>query len=445
MYNFNDEFKKFGIAIPELYLPNKDVNMQKWSIIACDQFTSEKEYWDDASNLVADSPSTLNLIYPECYLEDGDEEERIKNIEEHMNKYLKEDIIQASGKFFVLVRRETSSAQVRWGLVSAIDLEKYDFSVGSTSLVRATEGTIIERIPPRVKIRENAKLEFPHIMILLNDNERGIVEPLIDKANNNQLEKIYDFDLMFGSGNIKGFKVDKENDLIQLLNGFASAGDLAKFKNLYNNENLLMYAVGDGNHSLATAKTIWEDKKKTNHNLDLENDPARWALVELNNIYDAGIEFEPIHRVLFDIDKKFFIEELKAKFEIKISKNISDKALEELALSIPETQQFALLSDKSNDLITILNPSHSLTAGTIQNFIDELLKNNKDISIDYIHGIDSTKNLTKGKNNLGIILPNISKDAFFETVIKDGTFPRKTFSMGQAKDKRFYIEGKVIQ
>ncbi|MBN2652002.1 MAG: DUF1015 domain-containing protein [Spirochaetales bacterium] len=445
MCDFNKEFKKFGIAIPNIYLPASNVDMQKWAIIACDQFTSEKEYWKDASNLVGNDPSTLNLIFPECYLEDGDEEKRIKEIAENMENYVKQNIIEDKGCFFVLVRRETPTTQPRWGLIAAIDLEQYDFSKGSTSLVRATEGTIIERIPPRVRIRKDASLEFPHIMILLNDSEKGIVEPLIDKANSESLEKIYDFDLMFGSGNIKGFKISEEDDLMQVLNGLAAAGDIEKFSTLYGSKDLLMYAVGDGNHSLATAKTIWEQKKQDNPKIDKNNDPARWALVELNNIYDEGIVFEPIHRVLFGINKEKFVEELKKEFQIIYTKNISDKALNELAESIPETQQLALLSGKTSDMITILDPSHNLTAGTIQDFIDKLLKENKEITIDYIHGIESTKKLAEDTNNLGIILPNISKANFFETVIKDGAFPRKTFSMGEAKEKRFYIEGRKIK
>jgi hypothetical protein len=445
MCALDKEFKKYGISIPEIYLPEDNVDMQKWAIIACDQFTSEKEYWKDAEDYVGDAPSTLRLIYPECYLEDGDEEARIKDIENNMNDYLGKEILKNKGQFFVLVRRETPSAPVRWGLISAIDLDSYDFNKGSKSLVRATEGTILERIPPRVRIRKNAPLELPHIMILMNDKEKGIVEPLIDRAEKGELEKIYDIDLMFGSGNIKGFKIESEEDMMNLLNGFAAAGDIDKFQSMYNSKDLLMYAVGDGNHSLATAKTIWENIKKELPADKQKNNPARYALIELNNIYDAGIVFEPIHRVIFNLESSDFIKQLSEKFDISITKNISEKKVAEVAESIPENQQLVVFTAKGADLITINNPSTNLTAGTIQEFIDTILEKDSNLTVDYIHGIESTRKLSENGKNTGIILPNIDKSKFFETVIKDGAFPRKTFSMGEAKEKRFYIESRKIQ
>ncbi len=411
-------FQKADILIPQ------NVDFSKWSVVACDQYTSEPEYWEDVKELTENSPSTLNIVFPEVYLSEGDD--RIKEINATMQKYIDNNVFKELKNSLIYVERTIGNGKIRHGIVGAIDLEEYDFKKGSGSYVRATEGTVLERIPPRVKIRENAKLELPHILLLIDDRTKSIVEGLSDKKEN--FEKIYDFDLMKNGGHIEGYKIsDSIADLV--------LSSLENLENEYadkygdNSDSKLIYAVGDGNHSLATAKTCWENLKKTLSKEEQQNHPARFALCELGNLHDESLEFEPIHRVLFDVDEEKLYEELENYYDISYSDNGG--------------QKFICVSEQGEKEVYVKNPSSSLTVGTLQNFLDDYIKKNSG-EIDYIHGDDVTRRLGSKKGNVGFLLPVMEKNELFKTVIADGALPRKTFSMGEAHEKRYYLEAKKI-
>ena len=412
-------FKKADILIPQ------NVDFKKWSVVACDQYTSQPEYWKEVEDFVLDAPSTLKITFPEVYLSEGDK--RIEKINKTMDEYLNADIFTKLPKSLIYVER-TINSKVRKGIIGAIDLEEYDFTKGSESQVRATEGTVLERIPPRVKIRENAPLELPHVMILIDDKDRDIIEALAEKKA--QFKKIYDFELMQNSGHLEGYLIpeDMADEIIKKLDLLASS---KSFETRYkiSDKKPLTYAVGDGNHSLATAKTCWENLKKTLSADEISNHPARYALCELENIHDDALEFEPIHRVVFDVDPEELLKELKNFYEI------SDTPTEQSIRYITKDQEGELF---------IKNPKSKLTVGTLQIFLDEYLKDHKG-SIDYIHGDDVCKNLGKNAGNIGFILPPMEKSQLFTGVIADGALPRKTFSMGEAFEKRFYLEAKLIK
>lgn len=412
-------FKKADILIPK-------VNFEKWSVVACDQYTSEPEYWEQVLKLVSDAPSTLKITYPEVFLPLGDGEERIANINATMKEYIDEGIFEELPNSMIYVEREIAQGKIRKGVIGCIDLEEYDFSKGSGSLVRATEGTVLERIPPRVKIRENAPLELPHIMILIDDDKKQIIEAIGEKKDN--FEKLYDFDLMMNGGHISGWKINGI-DADALICGLQKLSD-AFIENYGADVPELIYAVGDGNHSLATAKTCWENLKATLTDEEKENHPARYALCELVNLHDDALEFEPIHRVLFDVDKENFLKELNSFYEIS-----TDEC---------NAQCFECVFEDVRQKLYIKNPSSNLVVGSLQKFIDYYIEKFGG-TVDYIHGDDVTVRLGTKKGNMGFILPAMEKNQLFKTVIKDGALPRKTFSMGEANEKRFYFEAKKIR
>ncbi|MBR6386602.1 MAG: DUF1015 domain-containing protein [Ruminococcus sp.] len=413
----------FGSA--DILIPNKNTNMEKWAVIACDQYTGEPEYWDSVYEKVGDSPSTLNLVLPEIYLENSDVSERIENIHKSMDKYISENIFTEYKNSMVYVERIQSNGILRKGIIGAIDLEKYDFSKGSTSEVRATEATVIERIPPRIKVRQGAPLELPHIMILVDD-EKDTVFSAIDK---NKLEKLYDTKLMQNGGEVSGYLIDGNTQ--ELIDKALSAlADPDAFSEKYGLKDtpVLLYAMGDGNHSLATAKEFYEQLKKANPDKDLSNHPARYALAEIVNLHSDALKFEAIYRLVYDVDNEKLINEMTEK----------------LALSDTQSEQyFTYFSENTEKKVYIGNTSSNLSVGSLQNFLDEYIKNNGG-KIDYIHGIENVKNLALRHKGLAFILPDMDKSQLFPTVIADGALPRKTFSMGHADDKRFYIEARKI-
>ncbi|MBK8420590.1 MAG: DUF1015 domain-containing protein [Anaerolineales bacterium] len=295
-------FSDIGIQIPQIFMPRGGVDLKKWAVIACDQFTSEPEYWQEVERIVGDAPSSLNLVFPEVYLDKPGEEERIKNIQANMRKYMEKGILQTQ-EGFIYVERKIGS-KVRKGLILCLDLERYNYNKGSQSLIRATEGTIVERLPPRIKIRQGASMELPHILVLIDDPKRTVIEPI--SAIKNKQDKIYDFDLMLDSGHLTGYKIlpEYEEQIIEALRGLIEPRTFAAKYGVKPDLPPLLFAMGDGNHSLATAKAIWEKMKPQ---VGIAH-PSRYALVEIENVHDEGLEFEPIHRVLFNIKKDLFAE-----------------------------------------------------------------------------------------------------------------------------------------
>lgn len=433
--------KDIGIQIPQVYLPKPGTDLKKWAVIACDQFTSEPEYWRDVEKIVGDAPSTLNLTFPEAHLEKPGEAERIQSIQAAMRKYLDAGILQPR-EGLVYVER-TVAGRTRKGVILALDLERYDYTKGSTSLIRATEGTIVERLPPRMKIREGAALELPHILVLIDDPNHTVIEPL--SAAKSKLEKLYDFDLMLDSGHLAGYAVseDHENKIVAALRDLARPETFAAKYGIGKDHPVLLFAMGDGNHSLATAKAIWE-KMKPQVGMD---HPARYALVEIENVHDDGLEFEPIHRVLFGLKKDLF-----AALEKTFGANLSFKpvaSVQEMVRAVDEAdgqkQVIGLVGGgKKFGLIEIAHTSSNLPVGTIQSFLDPFMKDGGAEKIDYVHGGDVVARLGLQAGNAGLYLPGMRKSDLFKTVILDGALPRKTFSMGEAREKRFYMEARKI-
>ncbi|MDE7399449.1 MAG: DUF1015 domain-containing protein [Oscillospiraceae bacterium] len=396
--------------------------MTKWAVVACDQYTGEPDYWEEAARIVGGSPSTLNLILPEIFLESPDCEIKIKAINRTMDEYLSSGLLNLHKDCFILTKRTQADGRLRTGLVGAIDLEMYDYNKGSKSQVRATEATVASRIPPRVKIRMDAALELPHIMILIDDPDNTVIEPLLGK----ELQRVYNFELMQNGGHLEGEIVSGE-DAQSVLSALDRLADRADFNARYGleNEDVLLYAMGDGNHSLATAKECYERKKREG---SPDAELARYALVEVVNLHSPALEFEAIHRVITDIDVE----------------NLMCKMTDALGLSDSGEQRFRVVIDGKIREYGITKPTSNLTVGSLQTFLDRYLVGNRG-KIDYIHGEDVVKNLCKSPDSIGFLLPSMTKSELFPTVIKDGALPRKTFSMGHANDKRFYCEARVIR
>ncbi len=396
-------FNKADILLPEC------IDMEKWSVVACDQYTAQPEYWERVAEFVGDAPSTLNIVYPEAFLSEGDA--RIDAINNSMKSYLSKNIFAVLKDSLIYIERTVNSGKIRHGIIGAIDLEEYDFSKGSKSAIRATEGTILERIPPRVKIRENAPLELPHAILLLDD-ERNYVIGGVEKG-----KPLYDFDLMENGGHIAGWCIsgDEADAVIGRINKLAEKAP-----------DNLVFAVGDGNHSLATAKTCWENLKPTLSAEEQKTHPARFCLVEIENIHDDSLEFEPIHRVVFGKGIDEMADDISEYYDI-------------CDVPCENSQELLLVSGEKTVAINVSNPSSNLTVGTLQNFLD-----NGGYELDYIHGEDVTRRLSDRADAVGFVLPCPKKSELFETVILDGALPRKTFSMGEANEKRFYLEAKKI-
>ncbi len=398
------------VVAPHILLPRKGTDMSAYAVIACDQFTSQVEYWNDLKDMIGDKLSTFHMIYPEAYLESTNQSEYIQKINQTINSYLKDNLLVDMGECFILVERVTAYGVRRLGLVISIDLEEYSYERGVPCSIKASEATIVERIPPRLKIRKDAPIELPHTLLLFDDKEKSNIEQLYAKRK--ELDLLYDFELNQNGGHIRGYLVKDTETVIN------------KFNDIYKkNNNGLMFIVGDGNHSLATAKAHWENIKKNLSKEEQENHPARFALVEANNVYDDGIIFEPIHRILFNAGN--FQKELNGldgngQLAYSYSKKDSKKAIK-TTKSAAETYQ------------------------NIQKLIDENLKKHPEMKVDFIHDESSVLEIAdKNPDSLAIVMPALGKSDIFEFVAKDMVLPRKSFSMGHASEKRYYLEAKKI-
>lgn len=405
---FNTAFTSCDILLPDI----KD--MSKWSVVACDQFTGEPEYWDKTKEIVGGDVSTLNLILPEVYLEDDDVDGKIAEVNKNIDKYLADGVFKELKNAMVYVRRTQSDGKLREGIVGAVDLEKYDYRSGSKSQIRATEATVAERIPPRLKIRRNASVELPHIMILIDDPEKSVIEPL----STSDLEKLYDFELMQGGGRIEGYLLG-EDEISRIDSALCELSKKCE----------MLYAMGDGNHSLATAKEHYEKLKRDNPGADLSNHPARYALCEIVNLHSPALEFEAIHRIVTDVDCDKLIADMTKVL------GLSDSAESE--------QRIRVITPGAEKELYITRPLSKLAVGSLQAFLDSYLKENGG-KIDYIHGDGVLRSLASKENSVGFILEPMKKSELFAAVISDGALPRKTFSMGHAQDKRYYLEAKKI-
>ena len=397
----------FVFSAADIMLPHTD--MKKWATIACDQYTSEPEYWEKVEKTVGDAPSSLRLVLPEVYLR-NDNSEQVKKINQTMKKYEEDGIFETYKDALIYVERTQSDGKVRRGIVGKIDLEQYDYSKKTSAAVRATEKTVISRIPPRVKIREDATLELPHVMLLIDDPERTVIEPL--DSEKDKFRMLYDFDMMLGAGHITGRLMDGEN----IRNVIGALKDLSD-----KNDGFLL-SVGDGNHSLASAKECYN---KTREPL------SRYALVEIVNIHDEALQFEPIYRAVFGAEPE------------KLINDFVDFCGGEYQGA--DAQSFECLYKDKTKHISV-KPSFKLPVGTLQSFLDDYTEKNTGITVDYIHGEDSLKKIaSRDEKAVGFLFRGMEKSELFSSVSADGSLPRKTFSMGHADDKRFYLEARRIK
>ncbi len=401
-----------AIKATNILLPKENIDIYKYSCVACDQFTGDAEYWKKAEEIVENSPSALNMIFPEIYLS-ADNSARTAKINKTMNEYLEKDIFREFENSVIYVERTLANGQIRHGIIAACDLEQYEYSKNTRSFVRPTEGTIEDRLPPRVAIRENAPLELPHIMLLINDAAKSIIEGLKDKKKT----LVYDSKLMLDGGSIKGWVLDKDvrNELLENLEK-AKVGDA---------DNQILFAVGDGNHSLATAKKCWENVKKDLSDAEKENHPARFALCEVVNLHDESLLFEPIHRILYNVDTEKFLSVLDANKD-------------------ENSNQVCTVIVNGSEKKVSLKPTHSLTVGTLQNIIDVYLAENGG-EVDYIHEPEQVRKNAEKANSVGLLIEGLEKSQLFPSVIANGALPRKTFSMGMGIDKRYYLEARRIK
>ena len=392
----------------DILLPRK-ADLSKWAVVACDQFTSQKDYWQSLDSYVGSAESTLRLIYPEVYLGENDGDARIKNIHATMAQYLENGVFEEHKNTFVLVKRVTPFGNVRWGIVAGIDLEAYCFTHPSHAEVRSTEDVVMDRIPPRLKIREGAPLELPHVILLIDDAKRSVIEKLAEEKH----KVLYDFDLNMNGGHVTGYKVCAD-EAIKLLEKYTE-DKLACGSDFF-------FAVGDGNHSLATAQAYWNEIKPTLSEEERKTHPARFALCEIENLYDEGIIFEPIHRFVFGADEgliKLISEKVKVGATLK-----------------------AYVDCKRVDLSVPNNSAETISA--VQAVVEEYVKAHTACYVDYIHGEDNLMSVANEHKGVAIVMPPMQKGELFAYVSEHGTLCKKTFSMGEAQEKRYYIEAKRI-
>ena len=395
----------------DILIPKDGTDLYKYACVACDQFTGDKEYWAQVDALSKDAFSTYNLTFPEIYL-GKDDEKRISAINKTMEEYLIKDMFREIKNSVIYIERTLNNGKIRKGLVLACDLEAYEYKKGTQSLIRPTEGTIEDRLPPRVKIRENAPMELPHIMLLINDEKKALIEGISQK----DITPIYETELMQSGGRIKGFKLSEEKaqEIIDLL----YTVDCKK------GDNVIRIAVGDGNHSLATAKKCWENIKANLTEEEKLNHPARFALCEVVNLHSEALEFEPIHRILYNVDVDKFLGVL--------SENKDENGQKITVITKNTAKDFYIL------------PSHCLTVGSIQNIIDAYIEENGG-EVDYIHEPEQVEKNAQADNAVGILIPGLDKKDLFPAVLENGALPRKTFSMGMGIDKRYYFEARKIK
>ena len=438
-------FEKYALQTPNILIPNEKVDLSLWSVVACDQYTQDKQYWDTVSSITNGQYSTRHIILPEIYLNHFSEEQRKKEvirIQDNMKHYLDAGIFSSPISSMMYIERKTSYGRMRKGIVTSIDLEKYDWQPSSKAEIRATEATIVDRLPPRMEIRQGAALELPHIMLLINDADNVLIEEIGRCIHKTGESPLYNFTLMMDSGSIAGWPIPEDLSI----NIMKDALEILYKKNTGEDGSTFMFAVGDGNHSLAAAKSVWERYKQKSGGMllengffsipkSIENHPLRYALVEIVNLYDSGLTFEPIHRVLFNTDTKKLIHFVQEKLG---GSTFKCKDKEELIQKVEaSTSSFGFVS-RTEGLICVETKLACLAVSALQPVLDEFIDSEK--QIDYVHGAADAINLAERDGVVSVILPPISKISFFSTIAEYGSLPRKSFSMGEASEKRFYLE-----
>ena len=449
---------ELGFMFPQVLLPKKGIDLKKWAVIACDQHTSDLSYWKKVEEYVGDAPSTLRLMYPEVFLGKEDPSNRIQSIHQAMKNYETRDLFEPLENSFVYLERFTKESGLRQGVILGMDLEFYDYSPNSTSLIRATEGTIVERLPPRVNIRKGAPLELPHIMILIDDPEQSIIEPY--KGFTHRLSKLYETDLMLDGGKVTGYSVEDPSlvetfigQLKTLFNSTTSktahSGPDSGSARPIDNSTGFLFAMGDGNHSLATAKAIWEtmkadEIKKSGSWKPIEHHPARYALAEIVNLHSPGLRFEPIHRLILHGNSSHLIDWISSSFNATVS-YLSESEIKSILENNPIGQRSIGVYDQDKwKLITLPEDLNLLPNDVVDKAYEASKNNSKEAEIDFIHGWDHTKELAKKMQGSAWLCPVIARDRLFHYVKTQGPLPRKAFSMGDAQEKRYYMETRKI-
>ena len=430
-----------GFRLPRVCLPQPGIDLFKWAVVACDQYTAEPDYWERVAREVGDSPSTLHLIFPEVFLGSADAPARIRKIQQAMRRYLADGRLREhEGAIYV---ERTLAHGTRRGLMLELDLEHYDFSRHSTSLIRPTEGTIVERLAPRIEVRSGAELELPHILVLIDDPAGTVIEPIA--AAREALAPLYQTGLMLGGGSVTGYAVDTARiaAAVGALGALGSPQASAARYGMPPDTPPMLFAVGDGNHSLATAKSIWERVKRTVG----PDHPSRYALVEVENIHDPALEFAPIHRLLFGVSA-----DVRAALATAFGHRLtctevpSGAAMRERVRSAGGTQAAGLIGPGARfSVIEIADPPATLAVGTLQPFIDHFVARGGATSVDYVHGDEVLERLAMGEGHIGFHVPTVGKSELLRRVVREGPLPRKTFSMGEADEKRYYVEARRIR
>ena len=425
------EFPEAALHVPTVLLPREDVPLKSWAVIACDQYTSEPEYWEEVEKHIGQASSTLSLIFPEVHLDTADRDAVVDSINKCMEEYAEGGVLRELPPGFVSVERTMKRGVVRRGLMVALDLEHYDYCDGSQELIRTTEGTVLGRLPPRIEVRQRARIEVPHIMVLIDDPKCTVIEPLFSEER----PSLYDGELMLDGGHVRGFHIGDVASIERV------AASLAALKR---GEPSFLYAMGDGNHSFATAKAVWEQIKAEASSPDSVLDhPARYALVELVNIHDEGLEFEPIHRVVFGVDVEQLMAAAASFFaaqDFSWAFRGDDNDVYEQASG----HTIGFCSCQRRGWMRIGDPNVQLVAGALQEFIDDFIEGYPLAKVDYIHGEASLEKLAATPQCTGFYLPALDKCDFFQTLALEGVLPRKTFSLGEAEEKRYYVECRRI-
>lgn len=436
-------FDNIALGVPKILLPNPEIDLRKWAVIACDQYVHDISYWEEVKNIVGDTPSTLDLIYPEVYLYDDEHKERIARVHKNMKRFVTAGIFRDEIEGFLLVDRVLPSGKSRKGLVVTLDLEHYDSQSQSKTLIRTTEGTYPKNLEARFEVRGNASLESPHILVLIDDPKKEIIEPLFEEDHPN----IVDFELMMNGGHLKYHLINDQKDIACIAQKLAKRIDPDYIHQKYGVENeTLLYAMGDGNHSFAAAQKAWKKTKSTLNNRSARH-PARHAMVELINLHDDAIDIEPIHRLITRIDPKTTCNTLVAL----LNASGTHAHLEKVSSSEEQHQRTAALSSASTHclpyraagdlgILAIENPSQRTIPETMEAALDLFTRENTEAEVGFIHGEDVIDNLGNKPDALGFYMPPISKDNVFESIVRYGAYPRKSISIGHADEKRYYME-----
>ena len=427
---------EYGYIIPRIMMPSRSVNLRKWSVVACDQYTSQREYWEEVAKFVGNAPSTLHLILPEAHLGDNDLPDRIGKMRRTMREYIADGVVEPQRPGIVLTERHLGSV-VRKGILMAMDLEAYDWDIEKRPMIRSSERTVLERIPARVRIRRDAWLELPHIILLIDDPRDAVIGTL--HMERDKFRRLYDFDLMMNGGRVEGWLV-RDDDVLE---------ETARHISTLKRHDNMLYCVGDGNHSLATAKTIWDEAKQEMSEKERRESPLRYALCEIVNLRDPAIEFEPIHRVFFGVNPVELAEYVTARLnaagrEARLVYERSGRSRQ----TVPHPPDPFTVPFNYHDgvgRITIGRPEHPLALGELQPVFDEYISDYPGAELDYIHGDEAYMELCERYDTMGFFFAPMRKEDFFDTVVRCGVLPRKTFSIGEPDEKRYYLESRLLK